>query len=41
MSLRPGRPITLVAPTVDEAMNTVDLEVVGTFQSFPRNTTTA
>jgi putative ABC transport system permease protein len=34
MNLKPGTSISLVAPTIDEAMNVVDLEVVGTFQSF-------
>ena len=37
MDLKPGSHISLVAPTVDEAMNTVDLEVVGTFQSFSKD----
>jgi putative ABC transport system permease protein len=37
MDLRPGSPITLVAPTVDEAMNTVELEVTGIFQSFSKD----
>lgn len=37
MDLKPGSHVSLVAPTVDEAMNTVDLEVVGTFQSFSKD----
>jgi putative ABC transport system permease protein len=37
MNLKPGSPITLVAPTVDEAVNTAELEVVGVFQSFSRD----
>lgn len=37
MDLRPGSRISIVAPTVDEAMNTVDLEVVGVFQSFSKD----
>lgn len=34
MNLKPGSLVSLVAPTIDGAMNTVDVEVVGTFQSF-------
>jgi len=34
MNLQAGSQISLLSPTVDEAMNTVDVEVVGTFQSF-------
>ncbi|HZP88243.1 MAG TPA: FtsX-like permease family protein [Burkholderiales bacterium] len=34
MNLKPGSVISLLAPTIDEAMNSVDLEVVGIFQSF-------
>ena len=34
LDLKLGSPIDIVAPTVDEAMNTVQLEVVGIFQSF-------
>jgi putative ABC transport system permease protein len=37
LGLKPGSPISLIAPTVDEAMNTVDLEVVGIFESFSRD----
>jgi putative ABC transport system permease protein len=37
MNLRPGSPISLVAPTVDGAMNTVDLQVVGTFQTYSKD----
>jgi putative ABC transport system permease protein len=37
MDLKPGSVVSLVAPTVDEAMNTVDVEVVGTFQSFSKD----
>src|SRR5882762_9901679 len=37
MNLKLGSVVSLVAPTVDEAMNTLDVEVVGTFQSFSRD----
>ncbi len=37
LDLRPGSLVSLVGPTVDEAMNTVEVEVVGTFQSFSRD----
>jgi putative ABC transport system permease protein len=37
MDLKPGSALSIVAATVDEAMNTVDLEVVGIFQSFSRD----
>jgi len=37
MNLKPGSVVSLVAPTVDEAMNTLDVEVVGTFQSFSKD----
>lgn len=37
MNLKPGSPISLVAPTVDGAMNTVDLRVVGTFQTYSKD----
>jgi putative ABC transport system permease protein len=37
MNLRPGSRVNMVAPTVDEAMNTLDLEVVGVFQSFSKD----
>ena len=37
MDLRPGSVVNLVAPTVDEAMNTIEVEVVGVFQSFSKD----
>jgi putative ABC transport system permease protein len=37
MDLKPGSTINLVAPTVDEAMNTLEFEVVGIFQSFSKD----
>lgn len=37
MNLHPGSPISLVVPTVDGAMNTVDLQVVGTFQTYSKD----
>lgn len=37
MGLKPGTPFNLVAPTVDEAMNTLEFEVVGVFQSFSKD----
>ncbi len=37
MDLKPGNLISLVTPTVDGAMNTIDVEVVGTFQSFSKD----
>lgn len=37
LDLKPGSVVSLVAPTVDEAMNTVEVEVVGTFQSFSKD----
>src|SRR5205807_172092 len=37
MNLKPGSVVSLIAPTVDEAMNTLDVEVVGTFQSFSKD----
>jgi len=37
MDLKPGSTINIVAPTVDEAMNTLEFEVVGTFQSFSKD----
>jgi putative ABC transport system permease protein len=40
MGLKAGSSFSVVAPTIDEAMNTVDLEVVGIFHSFSRITTT-
>jgi len=32
MELKPGSTINILAPTVDDAMNTLEFEVVGTFQ---------
>ncbi|HYX64139.1 MAG TPA: ABC transporter permease [Burkholderiales bacterium] len=37
LDLKPGSLVSIVAPTVDEAMNTVEVEVVGTFQSFSKD----
>jgi putative ABC transport system permease protein len=37
MGLKPGSPFSVVAPTVDEAMNTLEFEVVGIFQSFSKD----
>jgi putative ABC transport system permease protein len=37
MGLKAGSSFNVVAPTVDEAMNTVDLEVVGIFHSFSKD----
>ena len=37
LNVRPGSAISIVAPTADEAMNTVDVEVVGVFESFARD----
>jgi putative ABC transport system permease protein len=37
MGLRPGSFFSVVAPTVEESMNTVELEVVGIFQSFSKD----
>ena len=37
MNLKPGSQVSLLAPTVDEALNTVDVEVVGTFQTFSKD----
>ena len=37
MGLKTGSSFNVVAPTVDEAMNTVDLEVVGIFHSFSKD----
>jgi putative ABC transport system permease protein len=37
MGLKVGSLFSIVAPTVDEAMNTLELEVVGTFQSFSKD----
>ncbi len=37
MDLKAGSLISLVTSTVDEAMNTVDLEVVGMFQSYSKD----
>lgn len=37
MNLKPGSPISLLAPTEDGAMNTIDLQVVGTFQTYSKD----
>jgi len=37
LDLHPGDPVTLLATTVDGAMNTADLEVTGVFRSFSRD----
>jgi putative ABC transport system permease protein len=37
MDLKPGSIVNLLAPTLDESVNTVDMEVVGTFQSFSKD----
>lgn len=37
LALKPGDPVTLVATTVDGAMNTTDLEVMGVFRSFSKD----
>jgi putative ABC transport system permease protein len=37
MNLRIGSAFNVVAPTVDEAMNTLELDVVGIFQSFSKD----
>ncbi len=37
MSLAPGDPVTLVMNTADGALNTLDFEVVGVFQSFSKD----
>jgi putative ABC transport system permease protein len=37
LALAPGSAVTLLATTVDGAMNTVDLEVAGIFRSFSRD----
>ncbi len=37
LGLAPGDPFTLVATTVDGAMNTADLEVAGVFRSFSKD----
>jgi putative ABC transport system permease protein len=37
MDLKLGSAINVVAPTVDEAMNTIELEVVGVFHSFSKD----
>lgn len=37
MNLKPGSQISIVAPTVDGAMNTVDLQVVGTFRTYSKD----
>jgi putative ABC transport system permease protein len=37
MRIQPGSVVSLVAPTIDDAMNTIDVEVVGVFQSFSKD----
>lgn len=37
MDLKAGSTVNIVATTVDEAMNTLDFEVVGVFQSFSKD----
>ena len=37
LNLKPGSLISLVAPTIEGAMNTLDVEVVGVFQSFSKD----
>lgn len=37
MGLTPGTPFSVVAPTAQEAMNTLEFEVVGVFQSFSKD----
>lgn len=37
LGVRAGSGISIVAPTVDEAMNTLELEVIGVFESFSRD----
>ena len=37
LGLRPGDPLTLLASTIDGAMNTADLEVTGIFRSFSKD----
>jgi putative ABC transport system permease protein len=37
MGLKAGGSFSVVAPTVDEAMNTLELDVVGIFQSFSKD----
>jgi len=37
MDLKVGSQVNLVTPTVDQAMNTLDVEVVGIFQSFSKD----
>jgi putative ABC transport system permease protein len=37
LDMKPGSLLSLVAPTIDGAMNTLDVEVVGTFQSFSKD----
>ena len=37
MGLRLGDAFSVVAPTIEESMNTVELEVVGVFQSFSKD----
>ena len=37
LRLQPGSPVTLVANTLDGAINTVDLDVIGVFRSFSKD----
>ncbi|MFA9439031.1 ABC transporter permease [Uliginosibacterium sp. sgz301328] len=37
LGVGPGEPLTLLASTPDGAMNTIDVEVVGTFRSFSKD----
>ena len=37
LRLAPGDPVTVIAATVDGAMNTIDLEVIGVFRSFSKD----
>jgi len=36
LALRPGSAVTVLAPTIDGAMNTLELDVVGVFRSFSK-----
>ena len=37
LDLKPGDPVSLVTPSAEGAMNSLDCDVVGTFQSFSRD----
>src|SRR5438552_1169040 len=37
LGLTPGKPVTLLATTLDGAVNTADLEVIGIFRSFSKD----